>query len=148
MVGISLRKSETSGVVTLSGPVGLDQLRVMHDYVDLLLTNRVTAIYFDFSGVDRMSISAIGALSDIRDRVDDHGGRLYLAGLHGVLNPLVDLDHLRRFFTVFEGPLPDGEAADADRTAPADEQSSGDAVPEDLLAGDPADTGGAAAEAD
>jgi len=147
-VGISLRKSETSGVVTFSGPVGLDQLRVMHDYVDLLLANRVTAIYFDFSGVDRMSVSAFGALSDIRDRVDKHGGRLYLAGLRGDLNPLVDLDHLRRFFTVFEGPLPEGEAADADRPAPAEEQSSGAAVPEDLLTDDPAEAGGAVAEAD
>ena len=148
MVGISLRKSDTAGVVTLSGPVGLDQLRVMHDYVDLLLTNRVTSIYLDFTGVDRMSVSAIGALSNIRDRVDDHGGRLYLAGLRNDLNPLVDLDHLRRFFTVFEGPLPEGEPDDADGPATDDGELPGTAVPDDLIADGADDTGATATEAD
>ena len=94
-------------MVALSGPIGLDQLRVMNDYVDLLLTNRVTTIYFDFSEVQTVSVSAIGALSAIRDRVAEHGGRLLLAGLRGDLNRLVDMDHLRRFFTVFDGPLPE-----------------------------------------
>jgi len=106
VVGISLRKTEKSGVVTLSGPIGLNQLSVMNDYVDLLLTNRVTTIYFDFTSVQSLSVSAVGALSTIRDRVDENGGRLLLAGLQDSLNPLVDLDHLRRFFTVFDGPLP------------------------------------------
>ena len=100
-------------MVTLSGPIGLDQLAMMNDYVDLLLTNRVTTIYFDFSGVPSLSVSAVGALSTIRDRVNEHGGRLLLAGLQGGLNPLVDLDHLRRFFTVFDGPLPVDQHAEA-----------------------------------
>ncbi len=115
-MGISLRKNEISGVLTLSGSIGLDQLGVMNDYVDLLLTNRVTTIYFDFSDVQTVSVSAIGALSTIQDRVDNHGGRLLLAGLRGDLNRLVDMDHLRRFFTVFDGPLP----RDADVESGAD----------------------------
>lgn len=113
-MGISLRKSEKSGVVTLSGSIGLDQLVVLNDYVDLLLTNRVTTIYIDFTGVPSLSVSAVGALNSIRDRVDEHGGRLMLAGLQGGLNPLIDLDHLRRFFTVFDGPLPVEKDPDAD----------------------------------
>ncbi len=127
-MGISLRKTENSGVVTLSGPIGLAQLAVMNDYVDLLLSNRVTTIYFDFSEAQSVSVSAVGALSKIRDRVNDHGGRLLLAGLQEeqALNPLVDLDHLRRFFTVFDGPLPEereNEATGEPDAGPGDESS-------------------------
>jgi anti-anti-sigma factor len=122
-VGISLRKNEKSGVVTLSGAIGLDQLPVMNDYIDLLLTNSVTTIYFDFSDVQTVSVSAIGALSAIRDRVDSHGGRLLLAGLRGDLNRLVGMDHLRRFFTVFDGPLP--RDADVETGADCSEEIPG-----------------------
>lgn len=128
-MGISLRKTEASGVVTLSGPIGLDQLAVMNDYVDLLLTNRVPTIYFDFSGVQSLSVSAVGALSAIRDRVDENGGRLLLAGLTGDLNPLVDMDHLRRFFTVFDGPLPEDREAETE----GDDSDQGEDAPADPL---------------
>ena len=132
-MGISLRKCDNSGVVTLSGHIGLEQLRVMNDYVDLLLTNRVTTIYFDFSDVQSLSVSALGTLSEIQDRVDANGGRLLLAGLRGDLNRLVDMDHLRRFFTVFNGNLP----------APQDTESEEPPPP-----GPAADAAGTAAEAE
>jgi anti-anti-sigma factor len=128
-VGISLRKTEASGVVTLSGPIGLDQLAVMNDYVDLLLTNQVPTIYFDFTGVQSLSVSAVGALSAIRDRVDENGGRLLLAGLTSDLNSLVDMDHLRRFFTVFDGPLPE----DQEPEAGDDNPDRGETVPDERL---------------
>jgi len=136
-VGISLRKTENSGVVTLSGPIGLEQLRVMNDYVDLLLTNRVTTIYFDFSSVQTLSVSAIGTLSTIRDRVDENGGRLLLAGLRDDLNRLVDMDHLRRFFNVFDGPLPEereaqtgaAESEEGDQPPVEVPEAIGEAVP-------------------
>ncbi len=135
-MGISLRKTENSGVVTLSGPIGLEQLRVMNDYVDLLLTNRVTTIYFDFSSVQTLSVSAIGALSTIRDRVDENGGRLLLAGLRDDLNRLVGMDHLRRFFNVFDGPLPEereartgAEAEDGDEPPVEVPEATGEDVP-------------------
>ena len=147
-MGISLRKSEKSGVVTLSGPVGLEQLRVMNDYVDLLLTNRVATIYFDFSSVQTLSISAIGALSTIRDRVDENGGRLLLAGLHGDLNRLVDMDHLRKFFTVFDGPLPEDRDAgiDAAESGEEDDEPLAETGPPAAVEGECSDQ--AAAEAD
>lgn len=121
-MGISLRKFENSGVVVLTGLIGLEQLRMMDDYVDLLLSNRVTTIYFDFSEVRSLSVSALGTLSGIRDRVDEQGGRLLLAGLRNGVNPLVDMEHLRRFFTIFEGGLPvvgEGDEAEPAEAGPS-----------------------------
>jgi len=137
-MGISLRKFENSGVVVLTGSVGLEQLRMMDDYVDLLLSNHVTTIYFDFSDVRALSVSALGTLSGIRDRVDGQGGRLMLAGLRDGLNRLVDMEHLRRFFTLFDGELP--KAEEADDEAPREEALGGNPVGD--LPGDGGDADG------
>jgi anti-anti-sigma factor len=105
-VEISLKKNGTAGVLTLGGLVGREHVPRLKDYVELLLGNGASRIYFDLSGARSITISAIGALCRLREEVSSRGGTIYLMGLQREVNDLVSLQHLRRFFPTHEGPVP------------------------------------------
>lgn len=85
-------------VLTLQGPL---TIRTIFDFQNAARTETDPTLIVDFSGVPFIDSAGLGALVGACVTSKKAGRKLVFAGMNEQVNALVDMSHLRQFFSTF-----------------------------------------------
>lgn len=107
------RKEHDNGIAVyeMTGSIYMgDDCRRMEAEIDRLISEHQVRVIFDFSGVDYLDSSGVGALVKCFSKLKKSGGQLRLAGVKGMVEGVLKLTRVN---TVI-GTFPDAVAAAKD----------------------------------